>query len=180
MQGTDIEVVITSYNQREMILEALDSVCHQTILPAGVIIVDDGSTDEQSRNILTEIEKGEMAVPVLVYRQENSGVSAARNKGISLASKSYVLVLDGDDRLKENYIEEVGKLLEAEKNLVAASSWMQTFGVLESIVKPMGGAVTSFLAKNACPATHILRKEAWQKCGGYDESMRSGSEDWDF
>ena len=37
-----------------------------------------------------------------------------------------------------------------------------------------------FLSRNCCPATHILRREIWEQCGGYDESMRSGFEDWDF
>lgn len=40
--------------------------------------------------------------------------------------------------------------------------------------------MTEFLARNCCPATHILRRKVWEKCGGYDESMRSGFEDWDF
>ncbi|MDE6973837.1 MAG: glycosyltransferase family 2 protein, partial [Lachnospiraceae bacterium] len=37
-----------------------------------------------------------------------------------------------------------------------------------------------FLSRNCCPASHILRREAWEGCGGYDETMRSGFEDWDF
>ena len=54
---TDIEAVITSYNQGSMILEAVQSLCNQTLIPEKIIIVDDGSTDEYSLNILNEIEK---------------------------------------------------------------------------------------------------------------------------
>ena len=57
---------------------------------------------------------------------------------------------------------------------------MHTFGVLASVVRPTGGDITAFLSHNCCPATHIFRRSAWQKCGGYDESMRGGFEDWDF
>ena len=87
-----------------------------------------------------------------------------------------VLVLDGDDRLEPEFIEKVGGLLRGSSDLAAASSWMQTFGVMDAVVQPPGGNVKEFLSRNCCPATHIL----WEQCGGYDESMRSGFEDWDF
>ena len=64
--------------------------------------------------------------------------------------------------------------------MVAASSWFHTFGVLDSIVRPTGGDVTAFLSRNCCPATHIFRREAWKRCGGYDKKIRSAFEDWDF
>ncbi len=180
MKKSNIEAVITSYNQGEMILEALYTVCEQTVLPERVLVVDDGSTEETSLEILKNIEHKEFPVPVMIHYQDNAGVSAARNKGISLTTAPFVLVFDGDDRLKPTYIEEVSSLLEKNNELVAASSWMQTFGVLESIVKPTGGEIAAFLSANRCPATHIVRREEWEACGGYDESMRSGFEDWEF
>ena len=71
-------------------------------------------------------------------------------------------------------------MLRADPELTAASSWMQTFGVLDSEVRPAGGDVTAFLSRNCCPATHMFRRKIWEACGGYDESMRSGFEDWEF
>lgn len=64
--------------------------------------------------------------------------------------------------------------------MAAASSWMHTFGVLDAVVCPAGGNIVPFWSRNCCPATHILRKNAFTKCDGYDETMRSGFEDWDF
>ena len=90
-----------------MILEAVHSLCRQTMPPARIIIVDDGSTDENSVNILSEIESdSDISVPVSVIRQTNSGVSAARNTGIRKVQASMVLVLDGDDTLEPAYIEQ--------------------------------------------------------------------------
>ena len=57
---------------------------------------------------------------------------------------------------------------------------MQTFGVLDAVVRPSGGGLTAFLSRNSCPATHLLRRSAWEQCGGYDETMRSGFEDWEL
>ena len=179
--AADIEAVITSYNQGTMILEAVQSLYSQTVKPARILIVDDGSTDAQSVEILKEIEADQHAqVPTEVVRQPNSGVSAARNAGIRRTVAPMVLVLDGDDRLEPEYIEKVGGLLRGSSDLAAASSWLQTFGVMDAVVQPAGGDVKEFLSRNCCPATHILRREIWEQCGGYDESMRSGFEDWDF
>lgn len=177
----DVEAVVTSFNQGSMILEAVNSLCCQTTPPVRIIIVDDGSTDENSINILNNIKSDSgISVPVIVLQQQNSGVSAARNAGIRRTQATMVLVLDGDDRLEPSYIEQVSHILRKNPSMVAASSWMRTFGVLDATVSPCGGNIVAFLARNCCPATHILRREVWEHCGGYDESMRSGFEDWDF
>ncbi len=177
----DIGAVVTSFNQGEMILEAVLSLQEQTVPPAQICIVDDGSTDETSLRLLKELEtEQEMVVPLTVLCQSNGGVSAARNTGIRETKTPMVLVLDGDDRLESTFIEEVGSLLRENPEMVAASSWMETFGVLKAAIRPCGGDIVPFLSRNCCPATHILRRNAWEQCGGYDESMRSGFEDWDF
>lgn len=177
----EVEAVITSFNQGNMILEAVRSLCEQTVLPSKIIIVDDGSTDKTSLDILNAIKVDTtIPIPVVVIQQPNSGVSTARNTGIRKSETPLVLVLDGDDKVKPSYIEQVCKLLHENASMVAASSWMNTFGVLDSVICPSGGNINKFLSRNCCPATHILRREVWEKSGGYDESMRSGFEDWDF
>lgn len=99
--AADIEAVITSFNQGSMILEAVESICAQTLLPQKIIIVDDGSTEEGSLHVLKDMEKKpDFPVPVMIHYQENGGVSAARNAGIHMAQAPLVLVLDGDDRLE--------------------------------------------------------------------------------
>ena len=179
--GADIEAVITSFNQGTMILEAVESLCAQTLLPKKIIIVDDGSKEENSIRILKDMEKkADLQVPVMIHYQENRGVSSARNTGIKKTLAPMVLVLDGDDKLEPEFTEYVSQLLRDNPSMVAASSRMHTFGILDSIVCPAGGNISSFLSRNCCPATHILRREIFEQCGGYDESMRSGFEDWDF
>lgn len=177
----DVEAVVTSFNQGTMILEAIRSLCEQTVLPGRVILVDDGSADETSLEVLKEIETAfAERISLVLVRQPNRGVSAARNTGIARTSAPLVLVLDGDGKLEPTFIEKVSPLLREDPSVVAASSWMQTFGVLHAVVRPCGGRLEEFLSKNCCPATHILRRKNWEECGGYDETMRSGFEDWDF
>lgn len=119
----DIEAVITSYNQGDMIIEAVHSLCEQTVLPSRIIIVDDGSTDKHSLDILNTIKADPaIPIPVAVIQQANSGVSTARNTGIRMSETPLVLVLDGDDKVKPSYIEQVCKLLHENTSMVAASS----------------------------------------------------------
>ena len=178
--AADIEAVVTSYNQGALILEALDSLYGQTVRPGRIILVDDGSTDPASLAVLDRIEAGGGPVPVTVIRRANGGVSAARNTGIRAALAPMVLVLDGDDRLEPAFLAKVGALLRSRPELAAASSWLHTFGVLDAVVRPAGGGLAAFLSRNCCPATHLLRRSAWVRCGGYDETMRAGFEDWEF
>ncbi len=179
--NSDVEAVVTSFNQENMIYEAVKSLCRQTMRPKRIIIVDDGSTDKESIQVLHQIETdSKLPVPILIIRQQNGGVSAARNAGIRKTEAPFVLVLDGDDSLEPGYMEEVCKLLYANPTMIAASSWMHIFGVLDAVARPGGGNVSAFLSHNCCPATHIFRRRIWEQCGGYDETMRSGFEDWDF
>ena len=176
-----IEAVITSCHQGGMIREAVQSLVSQTERPDRILIVDDGSSDEESLRVLKDIEKDQsLPIPVSLLYQENQGVSAARNHGIRRTAAPLVLVLDGDDRLEDRFIESVSRLLQENAHMAAASSWLRTFGVLDSAVCPSGGGIVPFLARNCCPASCIIRRERFEQCGGYDESMRSGFEDWDF
>jgi GT2 family glycosyltransferase len=237
---TTATVVITSYNQGPMIREAFESVLAQTVRPERIIIVDDGSTDPVSLDVLQQLEAKAGAVAeagsqaigagghgagecgersgepdgesdgnwsgkldeldggfdgnqggelcgelddepeIELIRQANAGPSAARNRGIAAATTPFVVVLDGDDRLLPTFIERTAALMEADDDYVAASGWLKTFGVLDSVIRPTGGDAAAFVSHNCCPATCMIRASAWKRCGGYDETMRSGFEDWDF
>ena len=182
-----VTVVITSYNQGPLIREAVESALSQTVRPERIIIVDDGSDEQTSVDVLSAIlddcrhgalDTGGVAVDFI--DQVNAGPSAARNRGIAAAGTPFVVVLDGDDRLMPTFIERTLPLLTADDSMVASSGWLRTFGVLDSVVQPTGGDAGAFVSHNCCPATCMIRRSAWERCGGYDESMLSGFEDWDL
>lgn len=182
-----VTVVITSCNQGPLIREAVESALSQTVRPERIIIVDDGSDEQTSVDVLSAIlddcrhgvpDTGGVAVDLI--GQVKAGPSAARNRGIAAAETPFVVVLDGDDRLMPTFIEGTLPLLTADDSMVASSGWLRTFGVLDSVVQPTGGDAGAFVSHNCCPATCMICRSAWERCGGYDESMRSGFEDWDF
>lgn len=87
----EISVIIPTYNRRKQVLEALASVHAQTLMPAEILVVDDGSTDD------TEEHVAGLGGIVRYLRKENGGVSSARNHGIRMAKGEWIAFLDSDD-----------------------------------------------------------------------------------
>ena len=94
-------IIIPLYNKENSIKRTIDSVLKQTLIDYEIIIVDDGSTDS-SLNIVMSFNDSR----IRIIRQENAGVSAARNKGIREAKGDYIAFLDADDEWDEEYLEQ--------------------------------------------------------------------------
>jgi len=88
---TQVSVIIPTYNRGWTIGEAVDSVLAQDYRDFELIVVDDGSADNTSQ--VLDAYRG----TIKVFRQENKGVSAARNRGIAEASGRFIAFLDSDD-----------------------------------------------------------------------------------
>ena len=100
-------IVIPLYNKANFILATLKSVSDQTFENYEIIVINDGSTDES----LSKIEA--LKLPKLsIHTQENKGLSAARNRGVTLARVQYVALLDADDIWKPTYLKSMFKLIE--------------------------------------------------------------------
>ena len=98
-----VSIVIPSYNHEKYLSECIDSALNQTWQNIEIVIVDDGSTDS-SRTIL----EGYRHHPKIhIYLQQNSGSSAAINRGITLAKGSYISILNSDDRYASSRIEQL-------------------------------------------------------------------------
>lgn len=101
-----VSVIVPAYNVQKYIVEAIESVLAQSYEDFELIVIDDGSTDETLALVEAFEDKR-----IIVKHQENAGVSAARNLGISLSSGEYITFLDADDMLpKESLGERVAYL----------------------------------------------------------------------
>jgi glycosyltransferase involved in cell wall biosynthesis len=92
MSSRAVSVIVPSYNSGPLVTQAIDSALAQTLSPAEVIVVDDGSKDDTSARMEPYIARG-----VTYIRQENQGVAASRNAGIARATGCFVAFLDADD-----------------------------------------------------------------------------------
>src|SRR5215212_8886473 len=93
-----VSVVIPCYNQAHFLGEAIESVLAQSHPNFEIIVVDDGSPDDTS-------EVAARYPGVRLVRQENQGLSGARNAGLARSEGEYVVFLDSDDRLLPEALE---------------------------------------------------------------------------
>jgi len=106
-------IVIPLYNKQDTIRRAINSVFDQIEIrkqAIQLIIVDDGSTDN-SLTIVNRIQCENTHRDIIVYTQKNAGVSAARNKGIELASHNLIAFLDADDTYEPHFLDEITQLV---------------------------------------------------------------------
>lgn len=172
-----ISIVIPCYNDEMYIEQSVLSALNQTYKNVEVIVVDDGS-NSSTKAVLKKIEP---TITKLIT-QSNHGQSYARNIGIRLANGEYILVLDSDDFFEPTFCEKAILCFLYNNNLKIVTCYANLLyedGCV-AMFKPKGGIISDFLIANGALATSLFKKEDFNLCFGYDESMRDGFEDWEF
>ena len=100
-----VSVIITSYNQGKYLPDAIESVLKQTSPPYEIIICDDFSTKDNTREIIKEYSNRYPDLITPILQERNLGIAANRNTGFKAASGEYITWLDGDDRFLPRKIE---------------------------------------------------------------------------
>ena len=174
---TKISIIVPCYNQAQYLDECLQSVLDQTFLDWECIIVNDGSTDNTAEISKNWLKKDKRFKYIF---QENSGLSATRNKGIENAIGEFILPLDADDKISSEYCRLAIEEFSINKDLKVVYCQAEKFG-LETGEWVLGNFSLESLAKfNLIFCSAIYRKIEWQKVGGYDIKMIYGLEDWEF
>lgn len=172
-----ISIVIPCFNDALYVKQSVNSALAQSYQFIEVIVVDDGSNPE-TKKVLKEIEP---QITKLIT-QENKGQSSARNIGINFSKGEYILVLDSDDFLEPALCEKAVNLLLQNDQVVLVTCEAKLLYQNGSFdfYSPNGGGIPNFMYRNEALGTSMFRKTDWKKCGGYDENMRLGLEDWEF
>ena len=102
-----ISIVVPAYNAAGVIGKCIDSVLLQTYSDFELLIIDDGSRDETAEIVAA---KAAQDARIHLIRQENAGVSSARNTGIAAASGELLCFIDSDDTVSANYLETLHTL----------------------------------------------------------------------
>ena len=176
-----VSIIVPCYNQAHFLNESLSSVLKQSYSNWECVIVNDGSNDNTEQTALSWTKKDTRFKYV---KQENKGLSSARNSGIKTSLGDYILPLDADDIIREDFLDKtVPELLEND-NLAIVSCNSKFFeGDITNIInelKPKGNTYHFLLYVNQLVATSLYRKKCWEQVGGYDEQMKTGFEDWEF
>ena len=175
MQQPFISIIVPCYNQAQYLDESLQSVLNQTYQNWECIIVNDGSPDNTEEIALQWTNKD----PRFRYlHQENSGVSAARNNGINNSKGEWILPLDGDDRIDENYLRLASYKFSEIPHIIYCKG--KKFGITTGNLYQTDFEGANILIENSIFCSAFFQKKLWEKVGGYDENMINGYEDWEF
>jgi glycosyltransferase involved in cell wall biosynthesis len=169
-----VSVVIPMFNQGHFLLGAIESVRAAGYPHIEIVVVDDGSTDQQTIEIFDKL------TGVTKVRQANAGLSAARNAGIAAAAGRYVVPLDSDDLLSEGFLSPAVDALRRNPDLGYVAGYLRYFGLLDYTHVPAGYVPHLSLVVNThVRATALFRREALISIGGYDVELPA-FEDWDL
>lgn len=181
-----VTVIITTYNRKEYLEMAIQSVVNQSYPNIEILVIDDGSSVNYAESICSKFLNC-----IYIYK-ENGGLSSARNYGINLAKGEYIAFLDDDDFWGKLKIEKQVKILLENSSIDCVHS---SAAVVRENGKPTGeiiGAAQNKMHKrsgyvfwNALGVwvvkspTPLIRRKVFQKDLLFDESIKVG-EDVDF
>ena len=171
-----ISVIIPCYNLGQYIQEALYSVAAQTFQDYEIIVINDGSTDKKTNQILGGLECSKLKL----ITTANQGLAKARNTGILQSTGQYILPLDADDKIAPTYLEKALDILEKSKNVGIVYCKAEFFGEENFEWDLPEYSLSRMLIDNLIFASAFFRRDDWEKIGGYRSEMIYGWEDYDF
>ena len=181
-------VIITTFNDAEYLKRSIPSVINQTSKPKEIIIIDDGSSDNQAKEIVDSFHN-HTDIPIILNKKKNGGPSSARNVGIKLAKGEFILFLDADDELLKNSLEWREEILESlDQNY--ASIYCSKIKLIdnkrkikEKIFETDGKLNVRLIGRNnGIPGQithHLFRRDIVNEVTGYNESLKF-NEDFEF
>jgi glycosyltransferase involved in cell wall biosynthesis len=185
-QKFTVDAVIPTWNGAAFLEEAVYSVLSQTYLPAQLIIIDDGSTDNTAALIEKIKLENKGPVTILYHFQQNSGLSAARNKGIALSSAPLIAFLDADDAWHPTKLEKQTELfmhpafpdlalVYCAYDVMDELSCRQSSAYVTHIRKELQGNVFDLLTTanyiSGSGSGVLIRKSCLEKTGGFDTKL---------
>jgi glycosyltransferase involved in cell wall biosynthesis len=171
----DVTVVIPCFNHGRFLLGSVERALGQQGGPPKVIVVDDGSTDQATERALAELPDG-----VRLIRQQNAGVSAARNAGFESSDSELLLMVDADDRLTLDALDVLRPPLEANPDVGYCYGLMKLIGAWSGVLRFPDFDPYILLHRSIAGAQlGLVRRRCWEEAGGFDPAI-DGYEDWDF
>lgn len=164
-------VIIASYNRASIVMRAINSVLSQTFANFEVIVVDDGSNDTTEKVVLSIQDKR-----IRYVNQENKGVCAARNNGVSKAVGEYLVFLDSDDYASDNWLEDFYQtsLIYQTDFIFCDMKRVDLNTQKESIVKAQDPYCQGIISESGLymPGTFCVKPTFFKLVGGFDVNLK--------
>ena len=172
-----VSIIVPCYNQAIYLAECLNSVFEQTYSNWECLIIDDGSPDNTFEIANLFIEKDKR---FKYFKKENGGLSSARNYGIKQSLGEFILPLDADDKIHQDYISEVVKIFVKDETITVVYCKARLFGTVNKRWYLPSFSPEKLAKDNIIFCSAVIRKKTIERVGGYDEQLIYGKEDWDL
>ena len=139
-----VSIITPVYNVEECIERCIDSVINQTYKDFELLLIDDGSKDKSIHIAKSLLEKTDINYKIIT--QNNSGVSAARNRGIEEAVGDYITFLDSDDYIDSRFVELMYKKAETAKSDVVFCDYSEVDAEGKVLVKNRTKCLKEFIS----------------------------------
>jgi glycosyltransferases involved in cell wall biogenesis len=129
-----LSVIVPVYNVKDYLRRCIDSLISQDYGAIEILLIDDGSTDGTT-DICMEYAKRERSIRVI--QQKNSGVSSARNRGLSEATGTYITFVDGDDWVESQMFSTLIKVMEEKSVPISIGGYIDDYdGMCKLFFRP--------------------------------------------
>lgn len=170
-----VSVIIPCYNHGDYIGEAVESVLAQTFKDFEIIIVNDGSTDENTITLLKDYKNPY----IKVIHTPHQGLGEARNVGIRNSSGKYILPLDADDKISPEYLADAVKILDNDDGIKIVYCNVEYFGEKSGLIELGPFSRQKILIYNMICCAAFFRRRDYDLTNGYNKNLVC-LEDWDF
>lgn len=164
-----VSVIITTFNRRSYLKEAVESVVSQDFTDREIIVIDDGSTDGTAEIAAT--------LPVRYIGKENGGISSARNAGLHAASGEYIAFLDVDDLWKKRKLSTQMEVMTSSGALLSYTDevWIRDGKWLNQKLRHRKYSGWIFeQCLRLCiisPSSAVIHRSVFEDVGPFDENL---------
>jgi glycosyltransferase involved in cell wall biosynthesis len=172
-----LSVVIPYYNMGKYVEDALKSIRNSSCKNIEIILVNDGSNEKESVDILDIIEE---KYKCHIIHKSNEGLPTARNDGAKYAKGEYLAFLDPDDTIEADYYEKALLVLNQFKNIYFVGCWAKYFGNSKGYWPSFNPEPPYLLVHNMINSSALVyKKHAFLAAGLNDPELVYGMEDYE-
>lgn len=188
-----ISVIVCTYNRKDMLRQALESLIRQETngrFSYDLLVIDDASTDGTS-DVVREISKN-TSVPIKYVYEKGNGIACARNRGIDESSGDWVAFTDDDQLAEPDWLKELFAFASKKKaccvggarSLYLSQQQLKNISTIcRSILGEINHGTEPFKCYRKtypCTGNVLIKRESLNKVSKFDESLKWGGSDWDL
>lgn len=171
-----VDIIIICYNYGQYLSGAIESALNQTYKPTKITVIDDASADETEK----VAQKYRQQINY-IKNQKNLGLMRTLVKVINNTSAPFFILLSADDELETNCVHDLFQGLKNNSRAAFSYGQVKYFGLQNHLYQSFPFSTMRLIhTGNYISETALIRREAFERIGGYNLNMENGQEDWDL